>query len=349
MPERIATLLKDNPAADRAKEELRAYVLAQAERMLVGAGRKLGRSTARLNDVAEGKGLVRGAVGAAASHVKGTTVGALKNLGGTHEGRAGRKPTVILEAVDVGVPVQDAYDQWTTYRDLADFAKGDESATAQDEASSEGNLKIFWSRRSWKAHITEQIPDTTITWTSEGTKGTTKGAVTFHELADHLTRVLLVVEYQPKGLLEKAGNLWRAQERRVRLDLKEYARYTTLKGEAPEGWRGETRDEEVAVAQEDDPESLPEAEAEDDAYEDRLPQDVARDEDEDEDEDEAFADADAADGDAEYDDAEYDDAEYDEEDEAAYDADAVDGRGAYEDEPDPDEGGQDGRGRRSRA
>ena len=55
-----------------------------------------------------------------------------------------------------------------------------------------------------------------------GRQGHVKGVVTFHPLADDLTRVLLVIEYYPKGLFEKTGNIWRAQGRRARLDLKLY-------------------------------------------------------------------------------------------------------------------------------
>jgi hypothetical protein len=184
---------------------------------------------------------------------------------------------VILETIDVGVPVRTAYDRWTRFQDFSTFAKGVKSANRADDTHSDWQLKVFWSNRSWKAHTTEQVPDDRITWTSEGAKGTTKGTVSFHALADNLTRVLLVIEYYPKGLFEKTGNLWRAQGRRARLDLKHFARFVTLKGEAEEGWRGEIRDGEVVrshedvVADEEREESRDDDEARDeheDAYED---------------------------------------------------------------------------------
>lgn len=181
-------------------------------------------------------------------------MGALQNLGGgkgKRKGGAGKKPTVIMEYVDVGVPLRTAYDQWTQFQDFSTFAKGVKSANRADDTTSDWQLKVFWSNRSWKAHTTEQIPDDRIAWTSEGAKGTTKGVVSFHRLGDSLTRVLLVIEYYPKGLFEKTGNIWRAQGRRARLDLKNYVRYVTLKGEAEDGWRGEIRDGEVVRSHED--------------------------------------------------------------------------------------------------
>ncbi|MGB8940376.1 MAG: SRPBCC family protein [Streptomyces sp.] len=272
---------KENPlagiaqseAADRLKAEVQEYLGAQAQRLLVGVGHKLGETTGKLNDIAEGnspgfaklaldggrkmaegKGPLRSAVEIGAGRAKDSVVGAFKNMTGGKGRRksgAGKKPTVIMEFIDVGVPLRTAYDQWTQYQDFSTFAKGVKSANRADDTTSDWQAKIFWSNRSWKAHTTEQVADDRIAWTSEGAKGTTKGVVSFHSLAENLTRVLLVLEYYPKGLFEKTGNIWRAQGRRARLDLKNYARFITIKGEAEDGWRGEIRDGEVVHSHED--------------------------------------------------------------------------------------------------
>ncbi|MFJ2768776.1 SRPBCC family protein [Streptomyces sp. NPDC087300] len=259
------------PAVDRLKDEAQAYLMAQAERALVGLGHRLGDATGKLNDiadgtspgfgklaldagrkVAEGKGPVRSALELGGSHLKDSVKGAFKSLGGKRKkGGAGQKPTVIMEFIDVGVPLREAYDQWTQYQEFSTFAKGVKGATVASDTDSDWKLKVFWSNRSWKAHTTEQVPDQRITWTSEGGKGTTKGVVTFHPLGENLTRVLLVIEYYPKGLFEKTGNIWRAQGRRARLDLKHFARHISLRGEASDGWRGEIRDGEVVRSHED--------------------------------------------------------------------------------------------------
>ncbi|MEV8592889.1 SRPBCC family protein [Streptomyces sp. NPDC052012] len=261
-------------AADRLKAELQEYLAAQTTRLLTGVGRKLGETTNKLNDIAEGnspgfaklaldggrkiaegKGPLRTALELGASRAKDNVMGALKGgLGGGKDKRkrsAGKKPTVIMESIDVGVPLRTAYDQWTQYQDFSTFAKGVKSANKSDDTTSDWQAKVFWSNRSWKAQTTEQIPDDRIAWTSEGAKGTTKGVVSFHRLADNLTRVLLVIEYYPTGFFEKTGNIWRAQGRRARLDLKNFARFITIKGEAEEGWRGEIRDGEVVRSHED--------------------------------------------------------------------------------------------------
>ncbi|MFF1543324.1 SRPBCC family protein [Streptomyces sp. NPDC058291] len=345
--------LAQSEAADRLKSEVQEYLAAQATRLLTGVGHKLGETTNKLNDIAEGnspgfaklaldggkkiaegKGPVRSALELGASRAKDKVTGALKNLGGGKGGKgksAGKKPTVIMETIDVGVPLRTAYDQWTQYQDFSTFAKGVKSANRSDDTTSDWQAKVFWSNRSWKAKTTEQVPDDRIAWTSEGAKGTTKGVVSFHELADSLTRILLVIEYYPTGLFEKTGNIWRAQGRRARLDLKNFARFITIKGEAKDSWRGEIRDGEVvrshddAVAEEDEENQDTESE------ENGEPAQDADYEEDGEPEDEAEA-RDAGDGGRE------DDEEYEAEDEAPY---AEDGEeeepeeeteGAYEDE-----------------
>ncbi|MEU3089892.1 SRPBCC family protein [Streptomyces massasporeus] len=295
------TDLAHSEAADRLKAELQEYLAAQATRMLTGAGRKLGETTGKLNDIAEGnspgfaklaldggrkiaegKGPLRSALETGGSHLKDKVKGAFKGLGGKGKGkgkgRSGNKPTVIIEHIDVGVPLRTAYDQWTKYQDFSTFAKGVKSASRDDDTHSDWQAKIWWSNRSWKAKTTEQVPDDRIAWTSEGAKGTTKGVVSFHRLTDNLTRVLLVIEYYPSGFFEKTGNIWRAQGRRARLDLKNFVRFITIKGEAEDGWRGEIRDGEVvrshedALAEEESEEESPEGEEAEAEYDEEEPE-----------------------------------------------------------------------------
>ncbi|MEU6640450.1 SRPBCC family protein [Streptomyces rochei] len=277
------------------KDALGGYLSATGHSLVGKAGERIGGLTERLTDSADGGGS-RSSGGRGGSGGSGGSV----------------KATHIMESVDIGVPLRTVYDQWTQLQDFSGFTKGVQSVSPHDEVTSDWTAKIAFSTRSWKATVQEQIPDQRIVWTSEGAKGSTNGVVTFHELAPRLTRVVVVVEYYPAGFFEKTGNLWRAQGRRLRLDLKHFARHVTLRGEDEEleGWRGEIRDGEVVRSHE---------EALEEEHEDG------------EDEDEG--------GDGEYDDTrddEYD--EYDDQDEEdAYDEE----EGEY-DEEDGDDDGDDG-------
>ncbi|MFE4645672.1 SRPBCC family protein, partial [Streptomyces sp. NPDC056730] len=171
-------------------------------------------------------------------------------------------------------PLRSVYDQWTQFEDFSSFTKGVRSVNMSDEIESDWKLKVGPSNRAWKATVQEQVPDERIVWTSEGAKGTTHGAVSFHELTPDLTRVVVVVEYYASGFFEKTGNIWRAQGRRLRLDLKHFQRYVTLADEDAEGWRGEIRDGEVVrtheEALEDEEREADEREAEADEAEDEA-------------------------------------------------------------------------------
>ncbi|SOE09793.1 Polyketide cyclase / dehydrase and lipid transport [Streptomyces sp. 2323.1] len=256
-----------SPAADELKEEFQRYLQARAQHAITRLGHRLGERVAGLGEPGHGSGgllsgLTKGgkalgagsspaqaALTAGASHLKDTVKGKVKGLFGTgrKSGGGASRSVTIVEDIDVGVPVREAYDQWTQFQEFSAFAKGVVSVEKSDDTTSNWKVKVAKSTRSWRANVTEQVPDERITWTTEGAKGTVKGVVTFHPLTEDLTRVLLVLEYFPKGLFEKTGNLWRAQGRRARLDLKQYRKFLMMRGEATDGWRGEIRDGEVVV------------------------------------------------------------------------------------------------------
>jgi uncharacterized membrane protein len=259
--------LTHNPAVSKLGEAARGYAMARGSDAAHKIGDKLTGVTGSLNDTADGGGFKPTAVGEAAKRVTqgdnpvkaalgGVGAGIKEKVSGLFgrkkSGGSGNKKFMsIIEDIQVGVPVNVAYDQWTQYQEFASFMKGVESVDQTDDVSSNWRAKVAKSRRNWKATVTEQIPDRKIAWTTEGAKGTTKGVVTFHPLADDLTQILLVMEYYPQGLFEKTGNIWRAQGRRARLDLKNFRRFIMQRGEATGSWRGEIRDGEVVRSPEE--------------------------------------------------------------------------------------------------
>ncbi|MCX5113511.1 SRPBCC family protein [Streptomyces sp. NBC_00378] len=325
--------------ADRLREEASNFLSAQVERLAEKAGDKLTDVTGQLTDVAESGSLpaigsrilqgdspLKAFVGEKAKGVKDKVVGKVKEAFGGGKGKrksSGGKVMNIIEVLDVGVPLRVAYDHWTQYDQFSSFAKGVRDVSKSDEMSSDWKVKVGPSSRGFKATVQEQIPDDRIVWTSEGAKGTTRGAVSFHELAPSLTRIVLVVEYYPSGFFEKTGNLWRAQGRRMRLDFKHFQRYVTLAQEEPEGWRGEIRDGEVVVSHEDAMEEEA-AEQEDSQGEESEDEDYEE-EPEDEDYEEEPDDEDYEDED------EPDDEDYEDEDEPE-DEDEDEEEGEYEEE-----------------
>jgi uncharacterized membrane protein len=255
---------------DRLMQEAQGLLRAIAERAISLATDKVGAATERLTGFAEGSSSPAGEAAAKGARALGKgkpPLGALLSAGvggltGTIAQAVGGgggddrgedlKVTNIVEQIDVGAPIDVAYNMWTQFEDFPTFMKKVENVKQEEDQKLNWKAQVFWSHRNWTATIIEQIPDNRIIWRSEGEKGYVDGAVTFHELGPELTRILVVLEYHPQGFFEKTGNVWRAQGRRARLELKHYRRHlmtrVLLHPDEIEGWRGEIRDGEVVRA-----------------------------------------------------------------------------------------------------
>ena len=328
---------------DKLREVSQQLAKTLGDKAMSTAGEKLSGLTDRLDGIAgggpigkavekgakakaEGDSPLMGGLKGAASGIKDKITG-----GGSKGGQGGKatKSTNIIETIDVGVPVKVAYNQWTEFGAFPSFMKKVESVEAPDDTKITFKAQIFLSHRTWEATILEQVPDERIVWRSKGQKGHVDGAVTFHEIGPNLTRILVVLEYYPQGLFEKTGNIWEAQGRRARAELRHFRRHvmtrTILDPDEVEGWRGTIEDGEVVESHED----AVEREEQEQAEQDEAEYDESGEESEDE----------ATDEDAEYDEEEPAEDEADEE--AEYEEepaeDEADEEAEYEEEPAEDE------------
>jgi uncharacterized membrane protein len=290
----IAEKTTDALPSDQLKASVQRLAAAVGQRAVSSVTDKLSGATGRLSDYAQGSG-GPGLVGAltglrkrgegksvASSAVSGLFAGAKEKvksvagdgmgavtgaLGMGEKGKKGKalKVTNIVEQIDVGVPIEVAYNQWTRFQEFPKFTKKVVDVEQMSDEKVSWTAKVMWSARTWESTIVDQVPDDHISWRSEGDKGYVDGVVTFHELAPNLTRVIVVLEYYPQGLFEKTGNIWRAPGRRARLELKNFQRHvmghTLLNVDELEGWRGEIHDGEVT---EQGPNGHARAEEEDD-------------------------------------------------------------------------------------
>jgi len=296
----LLSSIASNPAVSQLGDAAKDYAKARGSDVVKKVGDRITGVTDNLQDKADGGGFTGTAAAAAVKNVaqgdnplkaavKGVGSGVTEKVKGLFGGGGGggkQKVINIIEDIHIGVPVDVVYNQWTQFQEFSSFMKGVESVDQTDEVETNWKVKVFKSRRSWTAKVTEQIPDRRIAWTTEGAKGTTKGVVTFHPLADDLTQVLLVIEYYPKGLFEKTGNIWRAGGRRARLDLKHFRRFVMMSGEATGSWRGEIRDGEVVRGpDEEEPEEQQPQDTAEEQSEDESSEEPSEDEEEDEYED----------------------------------------------------------------
>jgi uncharacterized membrane protein len=91
--------------------------------------------------------------------------------------------------------------------------------------------------KEWDAEITEQSPDKRIAWRS--TSGVhNAGVVTFHKIADNVTRITLQMDYQPDGVLETIGDALGAVRMETRANLTNFKEMLEKRGSETGGWRG---------------------------------------------------------------------------------------------------------------
>ncbi len=150
-----------------------------------------------------------------------------KAMGGGGGGGKKTRRLPIQRWTDVAVPVDRAYEAWTKFNDFPKFMhrvltveqKGDDRISWQE--------KIWFSKREWEGRITDRRKNELIAWKT--TKGPNhKGVVTFHPLADNLTRVMVDMEFEPTGMIEKMGSGLRFVKRAVQSDLARFKAFVEL-------------------------------------------------------------------------------------------------------------------------
>ena len=121
--------------------------------------------------------------------------------------------TKVEKSVVVDVPVSTAYNQWTQFEDFPEFMGAVQQVEQLDDQRLRWVAQIGGVKREWEARILEQRPDEKIAWAA--TEGATNaGAVFFAPLGTGQSRVTLELEYEPEGLVEKAGDALSIVERR---------------------------------------------------------------------------------------------------------------------------------------
>jgi len=136
----------------------------------------------------------------------------------------------IEQSIDVDVPVRAAYNQWTQFEEFPKFMEGIEEITQIDETTLHWKAKIAGQEREWDAKITEQTPDQRIAWSDEAGK-TNAGVVTFHRIDDNKTRVMVQMDWEAEGLVEKVGEKLGFDERTLKGDLENFKEFIEARGE----------------------------------------------------------------------------------------------------------------------
>ena len=157
-------------------------------------------------------------------------------------GKGRRMP--VQQAVDVGVPLETAYNQFTQFEDWPEFMHRVTRVTQDDDCTISFATKIWGKTKEFTATIETERPDERIKWkVSEGI--THAGVVTFHELAPNLTRIEVTLDVDPGSLIEKAARGMRHVKRAVRADLHRFKAFIEMQERETGAWRGVIVDGEL--------------------------------------------------------------------------------------------------------
>ena len=162
--------------------------------------------------------------------ILGTVAGKAAGKSGGGGGREKTRRLPIQRWTDVAVPVETAYEKWTQFEDFPQFMHRVLSVEQKDDNRIAWQEKIWFSKRQWEAEILENKKNDRIVWkTVQGTSH--MGLISFHELDDKLTRVMVTVDFHPSGMFEKMASGLRFVKRAVQADLARFKAYAEL-GEA---------------------------------------------------------------------------------------------------------------------
>lgn len=145
--------------------------------------------------------------------------------------------STIEQSVEVDVPVRTAYNQWTQFEEFPKFMDGIVEVKQLSDTRLLWRSEIGGVDESWEAEIDEQLPDRRIAWHSV-TGAKNAGVVTFHRISDAKTRVMLQIDYEPRGIVENVGDALGAVSLRVKGDLQRFKEFIESLGSETGAWRG---------------------------------------------------------------------------------------------------------------
>jgi uncharacterized membrane protein len=144
----------------------------------------------------------------------------------------------IEQDIDIDVPVDVAYAQWTQFEEFPRFMKNVKEVRQLDDSRLLWTAEVAGREHSWEAKIIEQEPNRRITW--RATEGLQNGGTVTFEPANggNITHVHLEMEYEPEGIVEKVGSAVQADEAVVKADLNRFKELVEQR-RAPTGeWEG---------------------------------------------------------------------------------------------------------------
>lgn len=142
------------------------------------------------------------------------------------------------KSIDVAVPIDTAYNQWTQFEEFPRFMADVESVEQRDDRHLHWKINVGGVDEEFDAEITEQIPEDRVAWRS--TSGLDHaGVVTFHKLDDSTTRVMFQLEMAPSTTMEAAAEKVGAVSLIAERDMRNFKEFIESRRTETGAWRGE--------------------------------------------------------------------------------------------------------------
>jgi uncharacterized membrane protein len=152
----------------------------------------------------------------------------------------------VEDSIEVQVPVQQAYNQWTQFEEFPKFMEGIQSVRQLDDTHVQWVAEIRGETRQWTSEITEQKPDEKIAWKTIDGEVKNDGVVMFEQMGDGQTRVNVEMDVEGDSKAENvAGDLLGVVKRQVHGDLERFKQLIENRDEETGAWRGEVKDGET--------------------------------------------------------------------------------------------------------
>ena len=149
----------------------------------------------------------------------------------------------VDDSIEVEVPVQTAYNQWTQFEEFPKFMDGIQSVQQLDDGHVRWVAEVAGEKREWTTEITDQKPDEKIAWKTIDGEVKNDGVVTFQQLGENKTRVDVQMEVEGEsGAENMAGDLLGVVKGQVRGDLERFKQLIESRGQETGAWRGEVKD-----------------------------------------------------------------------------------------------------------
>jgi uncharacterized membrane protein len=152
----------------------------------------------------------------------------------------------IEDSIEVQVPVQQAYNQWTQFEEFPTFMEGIQSVQQIDDTHVQWVAEIGGESRRWTTEITEQQPDEKIAWKTIDGEIKNDGVVTFEQVGDRQTRVNVQMDVDGESRAANvASDLLGIVKAQVHGDLERFKQVIENRDNETGSWRGVVQDGET--------------------------------------------------------------------------------------------------------